>query len=144
LPLSVACILIMDAILTLVLSKGSPTLTQKLTVITGKGLHSDKKDPVLQSKVPRFLREQFGIETTLDTKNTRRFFVDVDALLRFAQGLNVETLKLIYDDWTRDDLAVIYGIFKSTSHRVPESACSPVTPVQPNRFYLSQEALNVS
>ena len=73
-PLAQACMLLADSLMCVV-EQGffEKSNFEEIVVVTGKGLGSGSKGPVLQTGVPNFLRKLSGPEITLVEDNTGRF-----------------------------------------------------------------------
>ena len=100
-----ACMLLADALLSLVRSDGIPISYQDIIVITGKGLGTiDPCGPVLREKVPSFLNDVAGLETTAIEGNEGRFLVTAASLEIWAASGAYEKFK---------------GLFRSRIVRIP-------------------------
>ena len=75
--------LLADALQSLILSsngEASPSY-QDIIVVTGKGLRTiESKEPVLREKVPAFLNDVAGLETTAIERNKGRFLITAASL----------------------------------------------------------------
>ena len=94
-----ACMLLADALLSLVrsISDGTPKSYQDIIVITGKGLNT--KNPngsVLREKVPAFLNDVAGLNTTAVKENEGIFLITAASLKKWAASGAYEEFKGIF------------------------------------------------
>ena len=66
---------------------------EEIVVVTGKGLGSGSKGPVLQTSVPNFLRKLSGPEIALVEGNTGRFLITQQALETWVESGNHDKFK---------------------------------------------------
>ena len=79
--------LLVDALLALVRAsnEGTSPRYQDIIVVTGKGLNTeDPNGPVLKEKVPAFLNDVAGLETTAIEGNEGRFLIAAASLEEWA------------------------------------------------------------
>ena len=84
---AMACMLISDALLSFghLSNDGTSRNSQDIIVVTGKGLNTeDPNGPVLRGKVPAFLNEIAGLETTAVEGNEGRFLLTAASLEKWV------------------------------------------------------------
>ena len=94
-----ACMLLADALQSLVrLSNEEASHSyQDIAVITGKGLRTiELKDPVLREKVPAFLNNIAGLETTATEENDGRILITAASLEEWAASGAYEKFKGLF------------------------------------------------
>ena len=120
LQLATACMLLADALLVIGLTGSHKSSSfREIVVVTGKGLRSGSEGPVLRDKVPQFLQERLGLETTPVEENTGRFLVKQTALQTWTEsGYGTQAkhqmpcaLLKVHDEWTSDDCMQIDAAF---------------------------------
>ena len=98
LPEGMACMLLADALQSFVQSsieRASPS-NQDIIVVTGKGRTTESKDPVLREKVPAFLNDVAGLETTAIEENDGRILIMAASLEEWAASGAYEKFKGLF------------------------------------------------
>ena len=98
---AMACMLLADALQSLVHSSNEGTSPdyQDIIIVTGKGLNTwDPNGPVLRAKVPAFLNDVAGLETTAIEGNGGRFLITAASLEKWVASGAYEKFRGIFQE----------------------------------------------
>jgi pentatricopeptide repeat protein len=94
LTLAVACMLLVNSLMLLVLL--GDDVSKDILIVTGQGHGSGEVRPVLQSEVPRFLRDRLGLEPSPVVGNAGRFVIKQAVLREWKRSKKEKIQQLQY------------------------------------------------